>query len=294
MGWIVGEIALLGWVVRKVEQLVGVVVMRLFSGRRMLGMGSPGDGAQVAEMGGGVGIDRGDPSFDQPRIPLLQTLPPFFDGHILNLLGIADGQIFPVPHSNGAGEAHFGIKHTVFRRGRSEENFPEALSIKCLLGERNACEFQDGRREIHIADKRTGGRTTREASLAPDDARILETALVERAFGIRAVIVEEKNDRVVELAVGFQAIHHRANGVIQREHHRGALLRIVQGFFRQAGFFEAFPDGMPWRKDSGLSVSRPIGAKGWVTVPGSGFFDGAMRKGGRHVEKERFFRGGLV
>ena len=197
----------------------------------------------MAEGSSGVGIDRGDSSFDQTRVPLLQSPPPFFDGHLSHLIGIANGQIFPVPQSNGAGEAHFGIKQTVFRRGCSEQDFPETLSVECFLCERNACEFEDGRGEIDIAHKRVAAGTTREASFAPDDARILEAALVERAFGVRAVVVEEKNDRVVELAVCLQAVHHGSNRVVQSEHHRSALLRVVEGFLRQACFFESRPDG---------------------------------------------------
>jgi len=153
----------------------------------MLGMGSTGDGAQVAEGSCRVGIDRGDPSFGQTRVPLLQSPPPLFDGHLFHRIGIANGQIFPVPHSNGAGEAHFGIKQTVFRRGGSKQDFPETLSVECFLCKRNACEFEDGRGEIDIAHKRVAAGTAREASFAPDDARILEAALVERAFGVRDV-----------------------------------------------------------------------------------------------------------
>jgi hypothetical protein len=80
------------------------------------------------------------------------------------------------------------------------------LSVECLLGGVDLCEVEYGGCKINVGDKGLRGGTDGEAAFAPDDAGVVDAALIDGSFGALAVVVEKEDNGVIDLSGCFEGV----------------------------------------------------------------------------------------
>ena len=119
-----------------------------------------------------------------------------------------------------------------------------------------------------------------ETTFTPNDAGVVNAALVNSTFGELAMVVEEEDDCVIDFSGGFEGIEEGTERVIKPKEIGGI---IVNG---KIGGAEAFRNGVATGLNVEILVEVSDRSQAGVGFPGALCLSGAMGNSGGEVEEE--------